>query len=75
MNALHEQILQLSVADRLQLIAFIASSISPETVQSNSVEVPDAWIDEALSRDAAFVQGKSQGYSWDEVKRRVRGEK
>lgn len=74
MNTLQEQILQLSVADRLQLISFIAESLSPEAVQS-TFELPAAWVEEALARDAAYASGRSQGYTWDEVKDRVHGKK
>ncbi|MDX2286083.1 MAG: addiction module protein [Bacteroidia bacterium] len=75
MSALQEQILQLSVADRLQLIAFIASSISPEAVQSAAFEVPDTWVEEALARDAAYAEGNGRGLTWEEVNRQVRGGK
>ncbi|MEZ4827990.1 MAG: addiction module protein [Bacteroidia bacterium] len=75
MSALQEQILQLSVADRLQLIAFIAASLSPEAVQSAAFEVPDTWVEEALARDAAYVEGNSRGLTWEEVNRQVRGGK
>lgn len=74
MSILHQQILQLSVADRLQLISFIASSISPETMQE-SFEVPDTWIEEALSRDAAHAVDPSHAQSWEEVKTRVYGKR
>ncbi len=72
MSTLQQQILQLSVADRLQLISFIASSISPETVQA-SFHVPDEWIEEALARDAAHEADPSRAQPWDEVKARIYG--
>ncbi len=75
MNALHEQILQLPVADRLQLIAFIASSLSPEAVQSAAFGIPDVWVEEALARNKAYSESSSQELTWEEVNRQVRGGK
>ncbi|GAB4422202.1 MAG: hypothetical protein OHK0039_38100 [Bacteroidia bacterium] len=72
MNALQEQIMQLSVADRLELIVFIASSISPEAVQSAAFEVPDTWVEEALARDATYAGNNNRGLTWEEVNRQVR---
>ena len=70
MSEPQQRILQLSVADRLQLISFIASSISPETVQTD-FQVPDEWVNETLGRDAAFEANPNAAPSWEEVKAKV----
>ncbi|MEZ4776530.1 MAG: addiction module protein [Bacteroidia bacterium] len=74
MSELQKQILALPVAERLQLIAFIATSISGDEV-GHLFTVPDEWIKEALERDEKYKQGKSATYTWDEVKTRIYGGK
>ncbi|MDX1907621.1 MAG: addiction module protein [Bacteroidia bacterium] len=54
------------------MITFIASSISPEAVQSAAFEVPDTWVEEALARDAAYTEGNGRGLTWEEVNRQAR---
>lgn len=69
MSELQKQILALPISERLKLISFIASSISPE-----DLHLPQEWIDEALDRNAVFTSGKKTGYTWDEVNARIHGE-
>ena len=70
MQELQAQILELSVAERLQLIRFIAASIPTD----DTAFVPSQWLEEAQTRNVAFTASKHAGYSWEEVKKQVYGE-
>ena len=72
MSELQKQILSLPVAERLRLISFIISSISEKEVNS-TIPIPDDWIVQALARNADYESGKTQGVSWEDVKKRVHG--
>ena len=62
-------ILQMSVAERIQLVEDIWDSIaaSPE-----SISVTDAQKEELDRRLQAHAQNPDEGISWDEVKEKVR---
>lgn len=74
MSELQKQILALPVTERLQLIAFIATSISGEDA-GQFIAIPEEWILEAQKRAEKYKKGKSETYSWEEVKARAYGGK
>ena len=55
--------------ERIQLITFIASSIS-EKETGIGVQIPEEWITEAQTRAKAMEKGE-QGLTWNEVLTRV----
>jgi len=62
-------ILQMSVAERIQLVEDIWDTIasSPE-----SVPITDAQKEELDRRLQAYTQSPGEGVSWDELKEKVR---
>ncbi|MEM6767519.1 MAG: addiction module protein [Bacteroidota bacterium] len=74
MGELQQHILSLSVPERLQLISFIASSISEDAINGIS-QVPDEWVEEAMIRIQNAKAGNTKTYSWEEVKEQVNGRK
>ena len=72
MSELQRQILNLSIADRLQLASFIIASISEKEVDA-TLPIPESWIQEALERNREYEAGKTKGYSWEEAKMRIHG--
>ncbi|MEM7655976.1 MAG: addiction module protein [Bacteroidota bacterium] len=70
MKELQQQILQLPPGDRLQLIAFIAASLSTDAL-NQPFEVPEAWVQEALGRNQSIEIGDKAGLSWEETKAKV----
>ena len=62
-------ILQMSVAERIQLVEDIWDSIaaSPE-----SIPVTDAQREELDRRLQAYAENPGEGVSWDELKEKVR---
>ena len=73
MEQLQQQILALSPAERLRLIAFIASSLSDEALP-DTFEVPEAWVQEALARNEALTSGKAEPIAWEAIKARIYGQ-
>lgn len=71
MNELQQNILQLSVPERLQLISFIAASISEEAI---SQTIPEEWIKEANASIDRAMRGEEEVFSWEDVKARVYGQ-
>ncbi len=74
MGKLKELLLALPASERLHLATFILSSLSPSEVD-DELDVPQAWIDEALAETEKMIQGKVQTYSWEEVKLNVNARK
>ena len=72
MSDLQQLILQLSVAERLQLISFIASSISERDAEK-PFQVPEEWVEEAVTRGENYTSNPEGGQSWKEVQSRVYG--
>ena len=70
MEQLQQQILDLTPAERLRLIAFIASSLSEEA-PPDTFEVPEAWVQEALARNEALESGKTEPITWEAIKARI----
>ncbi|MEL6847470.1 MAG: addiction module protein [Bacteroidota bacterium] len=70
MSDLQRYILSLPVSERLELVAFIISSISEKEVDA-TIPIPDEWIQEALSRNSRYQAGESKGFSWEEAKARI----
>lgn len=66
------EITQLSAAERIQLVQDIWDSManSPDVVSLSEVQT-----EELGRRRAAYRENPQQGSSWQEVQRRVRGQK
>jgi putative addiction module component (TIGR02574 family) len=62
-------ILQMSVAERIQLVEDIWDSIAAST---DSVPVTDAQKEELDRRLEAYARNPGEGVSWDELKEKVR---
>lgn len=70
MGKLKKLLLALPATERLHLAAFILSSLSPNEVD-DELDVPQAWIDEALAETEKMIQGNVKTYTWEEVKQQV----
>lgn len=74
MTAAEEAALQLSREERLRLIEKLWESLTDEEDEQLELHVPAEVRAELDRRLAAYRENPDDTLSWDEVKRRVRGE-
>ena len=67
-NSLPPEILQLNIAERIQLVEDIWDSISTTTAEIELTEAQKKELDNRLNR---LQQNPNSGSTWEEVKQRI----
>ena len=70
-NSLPPEILQLNIAERIQLVEDIWDSISTTTEEIDLTEAQKKELDSRLDR---LQQNPNSGSTWEEVKQRIQNE-